>query len=177
MLCICWKVGVDLLVNFQSFRGSYTVSQFCRVYMIFLVCKGATQNFQYFPILDYLHQGSWLTCYWYDNTCSTSLIPESCQNCRYKKSKSCPFCRGSLKRVCSCDLWVLTSDSDVVDKVTLDRENFNRFFHYIDSLPLVIPDNLFVFYYDYYLVWSGGVNVKLSTRWYRKAVRLYIIGC
>ncbi|XP_078170253.1 E3 ubiquitin-protein ligase AIRP2-like [Carex rostrata] len=91
--------------------------------------------------------------------CTKMVLPscshEMCINCYrdwYKKSKSCPFCRGSLKRVCSCDLWVLTSDSDVVDKVTLDRENFNRFFHYIDSLPLVIPDNLFVFYYDYYLV-------------------------
>jgi uncharacterized protein YbaR (Trm112 family) len=81
-----------------------------------------------------------------------SSIREYCLNCRYKKSKSCPFCRGSLKRVRSRDLWVLTSNSDVADKVTLDRDNVNRFYHFIDSLPLVVPDNVFVFYYDYYLV-------------------------
>ncbi|KAJ4757122.1 RING/U-box superfamily protein [Rhynchospora pubera] len=91
--------------------------------------------------------------------CTKMVLPscshEMCIKCYrdwYMRSKSCPFCRGNLKRVRSRDLWVLTSDSDVVDPVTLERENVNHFYNYIDSLPLVVPDNVFVFYYDYYLV-------------------------
>ncbi|KAK6139168.1 hypothetical protein DH2020_027089 [Rehmannia glutinosa] len=47
----------------------------------------------------------------------------SCFNEWYVRSRSCPFCRGSLKRVTSGDLWVLTSNSDVVDAITLAKEN------------------------------------------------------
>lgn len=44
---------------------------------------------------------------------------------------------------------MLTGDGDVVDTVTLEKENVKHFYRYIDSLPLIIPDNLFVVYYDY----------------------------
>ncbi|XP_077228247.1 E3 ubiquitin-protein ligase AIRP2-like [Tasmannia lanceolata] len=64
------------------------------------------------------------------------------------RSQSCPFCRGSLKRVSSRDLWVLTSNGDVIDTATVAKENLRRFYVYIDSLPLIIPDTLF-FVYDY----------------------------
>ncbi|URD84102.1 zinc finger, RING-type [Musa troglodytarum] len=65
------------------------------------------------------------------------------------RSQSCPFCRGSIKRVRSRDLWVLTNKSDVVDTITLEMDNLRRFYSYIDSLPLIIPDTLFLVYYDY----------------------------
>lgn len=56
-------------------------------------------------------------------------------NFRNGRSLSCPFCRDSLKRVGSRDLWVLTSDNDVVDAVTLAKENLRSFYLYIESLP------------------------------------------
>lgn len=68
---------------------------------------------------------------------------------RYTRSQSCPFCRGSLKRVRSRDLWVLTGDDDVIDTVTLEKENVRHFHSFIDSLPLIIPDNVLLVYYDY----------------------------
>ncbi|XP_038987364.1 E3 ubiquitin-protein ligase AIRP2-like [Phoenix dactylifera] len=88
--------------------------------------------------------------------CTKMVLPNCnhamCINC-YRdwntRSQSCPFCRGSLKRVRSRDLWVLTSNGDVVDTVTLEKENLRRFHGYIDSLPLRVPDSLFLVYYDY----------------------------
>lgn len=68
---------------------------------------------------------------------------------RNSRSQSCPFCRDSLKRVSSRDLWVLTGHGDVVDAVTLAKDNLRRFYGYVDSLPLIVPDNVFLFYYDY----------------------------
>ncbi|KAJ4977058.1 hypothetical protein NE237_002164 [Protea cynaroides] len=59
------------------------------------------------------------------------------------RSQSCPFCRDSLKRVNSGDLWVFTDSRDIVDMATVMRENLRRLFMYIDKLPLVIPDNVF----------------------------------
>ncbi|KAH7545978.1 hypothetical protein FEM48_Zijuj01G0151400 [Ziziphus jujuba var. spinosa] len=59
------------------------------------------------------------------------------------RSQSCPFCRDSLKRVNSGDLWVYTDSRDIVDMATVTRENLRRLFMYIDKLPLVIPDTLF----------------------------------
>ncbi|KAK4376981.1 hypothetical protein RND71_003277 [Anisodus tanguticus] len=66
----------------------------------------------------------------------------------YIRSQSCPFCRGSLTRVNSRDLWVLTSDCDVVDSTILAQENLRRFYLYIDKLPLAIADTN-VMLYDY----------------------------
>ncbi|PSS10249.1 RING finger protein [Actinidia chinensis var. chinensis] len=62
------------------------------------------------------------------------------------RSQSCPFCRDSLKRVNSGDLWVFMDSRDVIDMATLMRENLRRLFVYIDKLPLVVPDTLFDHY-------------------------------
>uniref|UniRef100_A0A0E0KWV9 RING-type domain-containing protein n=1 Tax=Oryza punctata TaxID=4537 RepID=A0A0E0KWV9_ORYPU len=62
------------------------------------------------------------------------------------RSQSCPFCRDSLKRVNSGDLWMFTDDRDVVDMATVTRENLRRLFMYIEKLPLVAPDNIFYAY-------------------------------
>ncbi|KAJ0968955.1 hypothetical protein J5N97_021832 [Dioscorea zingiberensis] len=59
------------------------------------------------------------------------------------RSQSCPFCRDSLKRVNSADLWVYTDCKDIVDMTTVTRENLRRLFMYIDKLPLVIPGTVF----------------------------------
>ncbi|KAL1829723.1 E3 ubiquitin-protein ligase AIRP2 isoform X1 [Daucus carota subsp. sativus] len=59
------------------------------------------------------------------------------------RSKSCPFCRDSLKRVNSGDLWVYMDSTDIVDTATLTRDNLRRLFLYIDKLPVIVPDHLF----------------------------------
>ncbi|KAK4399068.1 E3 ubiquitin-protein ligase AIRP2 [Sesamum angolense] len=59
------------------------------------------------------------------------------------RSQSCPFCRDSLKRTNSGDLWVFLDSRDVVDMTSITRENLKRLFMYIDKLPLIVPDTLF----------------------------------
>lgn len=88
--------------------------------------------------------------------CTKMVLPNcnhamciSCYRDWNARSQSCPFCRGSIKRVKSRDLWVLTSSSDVVDTATVAKENLRRFYVYIDKLPLIVPDTLFLVYYDY----------------------------
>lgn len=71
---------------------------------------------------------------------------------RNMRSESCPFCRGSIKRVDSGDLWVMTCNSDVVDQETVSKEDMLRFYMYMNSLPKDIPNALFLFYYEY-LIW------------------------
>ncbi|KAK3000792.1 hypothetical protein RJ639_022026, partial [Escallonia herrerae] len=88
--------------------------------------------------------------------CTKMVLPNCCHamciNC-YRdwnmRSESCPFCRGSLKRVDLGDLWVLTCDGDVVDQETASKEEMLRFYLYIKSLPKAIPDALFLMYYEY----------------------------
>ncbi|KAM6570202.1 hypothetical protein CsatB_018187 [Cannabis sativa] len=88
--------------------------------------------------------------------CTKMVLPNCCHamciNC-YRdwntRSESCPFCRGSIKRVNSEDLWVLTSGNDVVDTETALKDDALRFFLFINSLPKDIPDALFVMYYEY----------------------------
>uniref|UniRef100_A0A0D3GPJ4 RING-type domain-containing protein n=1 Tax=Oryza barthii TaxID=65489 RepID=A0A0D3GPJ4_9ORYZ len=77
-------------------------------------------------------------------TCTKMVLP----NCSHAMCIKCY--RDCLKRIRSRDLWVLTNYNDVVDPVTLERENVRHFYSYIDSLPLILPDNIF-FYYDYLL--------------------------
>ena len=74
-------------------------------------------------------------------------------NHRNVRSQSCPFCRGSLKRVSSRDLWVLTGNIDVVDTVTLAKEDLRRFYLYIDNLPPLMHDTHSLLY-DY-MIWIG----------------------
>ncbi|KAL5717828.1 hypothetical protein ACHQM5_010790 [Ranunculus cassubicifolius] len=88
-------------------------------------------------------------------TCTKMVLPNCghsmCIDCFRDwnvRSQSCPFCRGNLKRVSSDDLWVLTSEGDVVDRKTLAKENLRRFYLYVDNLPLVNTDTLF-FIHDY----------------------------
>ncbi|TYJ17819.1 hypothetical protein E1A91_A09G079300v1 [Gossypium mustelinum] len=59
------------------------------------------------------------------------------------RSQSCPFCRDSLKRVNSGDLWVFTDSRNIIDMATVTRENLRRLFLYIDKLPLIVPDTIF----------------------------------
>lgn len=90
--------------------------------------------------------------------CTRIVLPNCCHamciNC-YRdwnlRSASCPFCRGSLKRVNSGDLWVLTCEKEVADKEALLREDTLRFYLYINSLPKAkdTPDALFLVYYEY----------------------------
>ncbi|XP_058759939.1 E3 ubiquitin-protein ligase AIRP2-like [Vicia villosa] len=62
------------------------------------------------------------------------------------RSQSCPFCRDSLKRVNSEDLWIYTDTSDIVDVGTIFKENCKILFLYIEKLPLIIPDPRHVSY-------------------------------
>ncbi|XP_021908929.1 peroxisome biogenesis factor 10-like [Carica papaya] len=70
---------------------------------------------------------------------------EMCIKCFHdwnNKSESCPFCRGSLRRVNSEDLWVLTCSSDVVETQTVLKEDVLRLYLYINALPKDTPDAL-----------------------------------
>ncbi|KAJ8439987.1 hypothetical protein Cgig2_022669 [Carnegiea gigantea] len=71
------------------------------------------------------------------------IVLPYCNHVLRTRSQSCPFCRDSLKRVKSGDLWVFTDSRDVVDMATLTKENLRRLFMYIEKLPLIIPDSLF----------------------------------
>ncbi|KAJ7546596.1 hypothetical protein O6H91_08G045800 [Diphasiastrum complanatum] len=62
------------------------------------------------------------------------------------RSQSCPFCRMSLKRVNSTDLWILTDSTEVQDPLTLARDSLQRLFMYIEKLPLVMSDNVYAGY-------------------------------
>ncbi|KAH9661847.1 RING-type domain-containing protein [Citrus sinensis] len=77
--------------------------------------------------------------------CSHSLCLK-CYRDWHGRSQSCPFCRDSLRRVDSSDLWIYTDKCDVVDLSTILRENCKRVFLYIDKLPLIIPDSVIVPY-------------------------------
>ncbi|XP_054806727.1 E3 ubiquitin-protein ligase AIRP2-like [Prosopis cineraria] len=88
--------------------------------------------------------------------CTKMVLPNCCHamciKCYRKwntRSESCPFCRGSLRRVNSEDLWVLTCNEDVVDSETVSKEDLLRFYLYINSLPKDYPDALFLMYYEY----------------------------
>ncbi|CAK9137362.1 unnamed protein product [Ilex paraguariensis] len=75
-----------------------------------------------------------------------------CINC-YRdwntRSESCPFCRGSLKRVKSRDLWVLTCSDDVVDADIVLKEDLFHFYLYMNNLPKDYPDDHFLMHYEY----------------------------
>lgn len=72
---------------------------------------------------------------------------------RRGRSQSCPFCRDSLKRVNSGDLWVFTEKSDIIDLSTILREDRKRLFMYIDKLPLVDPEPVYI-PYDSHVRWG-----------------------
>lgn len=64
----------------------------------------------------------------------------------HARSQSCPFCRDSLKRVKSKDLWVFTELCEVQDTATLTNDNLKRLFMFIDKLPLLVSENVFAVY-------------------------------
>lgn len=79
--------------------------------------------------------------------CTKMVLPNCghalCISCFHDwnvRSQSCPFCRGGLKRVSSKDLWVLTSCNDIIDMVTLAKENLRSLYLYIENLPFVMPE-------------------------------------
>lgn len=71
---------------------------------------------------------------------------------RRRRSQSCPFCRDSLKCVNSGDLWIYTDLSEIVGLSKILRENLQRLFVYIEKLPLIVPDPVFL-PYDSRLRW------------------------
>lgn len=77
--------------------------------------------------------------------CNHSLCMKCYRNWR-ARSQSCPFCRDSLKRVNSGDLWIYTSSCDVIDLPAITKENLKRLLMYIDKLPLIVPDPVLVSY-------------------------------
>ncbi|XP_023546493.1 E3 ubiquitin-protein ligase CHFR-like [Cucurbita pepo subsp. pepo] len=81
------------------------------------------------------------------NCCHSMCI--KCYHNWNMRSESCPFCRGSLKRIKSEDLWVLTGNEDVVDAEKVSKEDVSRFYLYITTLPKEYPDALFLVYYEF----------------------------
>ncbi|XP_010558380.1 PREDICTED: uncharacterized protein LOC104827054 isoform X2 [Tarenaya hassleriana] len=78
-------------------------------------------------------------------TCNHSMCMKCYRNwCG--RSESCPFCRGSLKRVKSGDLWIYTATTEIVELPAIYRENLKRLLMYIDKLPLVFPHQSLVSY-------------------------------
>ncbi|KAJ9185353.1 hypothetical protein P3X46_004996 [Hevea brasiliensis] len=77
--------------------------------------------------------------------CSHSMCLKCYRNWR-ARSQSCPFCRDSIKRVNSGDLWIYTCKNEIVDLSSITRENLKRLFMYIDKLPLIIPDPIYASY-------------------------------
>ncbi|XP_010520211.1 PREDICTED: uncharacterized protein LOC104799400 [Tarenaya hassleriana] len=59
------------------------------------------------------------------------------------RSQSCPFCRDSLKRVDSGELWIFVEKTDAANLSAITRENQKRLFMFIEKLPLVVPDHVF----------------------------------
>lgn len=87
------------------------------------------------------------------------LVTWMVSKCRHSRSQSCPFCRDSLKRVNSGDLWVFLDSRDVIDMVAITRENLKRLFLYVEKLPLVVPDTLFDAY-DTHVRWLTCIFAK-----------------
>ncbi|XP_061366563.1 E3 ubiquitin-protein ligase AIRP2-like isoform X2 [Gastrolobium bilobum] len=86
-------------------------------------------------------------------SCTKMVLPNCCHAMCIKcyndwntRSESCPFCRGSLKRVKSGDLWVLTCSSEVIDVQTIYREDMMRLYLFVNNLPEYIPDAVFFMY-------------------------------
>ncbi|XP_071720703.1 E3 ubiquitin-protein ligase AIRP2-like [Rutidosis leptorrhynchoides] len=68
--------------------------------------------------------------------CNHSLCLK-CYRDWHGRSRSCPFCRESLKDVKLTDLWVCIEGSDTIDLAIISKENLKRLLVYIDKLPLV----------------------------------------
>ncbi|XP_030537244.1 E3 ubiquitin-protein ligase AIRP2 [Rhodamnia argentea] len=71
--------------------------------------------------------------------CNHSMCMKCYRNWR-ARSQSCPFCRDSLKRVDSGDLWIYMSGVEIIDLNSIARENMMRLVMYVEKLPLIVPD-------------------------------------
>ncbi|KAM1447017.1 hypothetical protein EV2_006218 [Malus domestica] len=80
--------------------------------------------------------------------CSHSLCLK-CYRDWHGRSQSCPFCRDSLKRINSGDLWIYTEKCDALDLSSILREDRKRLFMYVEKLPLIVPDPVFLPYDSY----------------------------
>ncbi|BAT97370.1 hypothetical protein LR48_Vigan11g116900 [Vigna angularis] len=58
----------------------------------------------------------------------------------HSRSQSCPFCRDSLQRVNSGDLWIYLNSNEINDLASINKENLKRLFAYVDKLPLIVAD-------------------------------------
>ncbi|KAM3340441.1 E3 ubiquitin-protein ligase AIRP2 isoform X2 [Capsicum galapagoense] len=79
-------------------------------------------------------------------SCNHSLCMKCYRNWR-ARSQSCPFCRDSLKRVNSGELWIYTNLCDIKDLSAIMRENKKRLLMYIEKLPVIYPDPALVSYH------------------------------
>lgn len=69
-------------------------------------------------------------------SCNHSMCMK-CYRDWHARSQSCPFCRDSLKRVNSGDLWIYMNSNEMDDLDSINKENLKRLFLYIEKLPLV----------------------------------------
>ncbi|RWW28211.1 hypothetical protein GW17_00007332 [Ensete ventricosum] len=69
-------------------------------------------------------------------------VTEQRYHCRNSRSRSCPFCRNSLTRVNSGDLWMFIENRDVVDMEMVSRENIRRLIMYIKKLPEIVSETV-----------------------------------
>ncbi|KZV40017.1 hypothetical protein F511_12412, partial [Dorcoceras hygrometricum] len=75
-----------------------------------------------------------------------------CSKCYYKwitRSESCPFCRYNLAGLEPIDMWYLTGKGEVADPATIFEEDLLNFSLYVKSLPKVVPEVMFLKYYEY----------------------------
>ncbi|XP_073035865.1 E3 ubiquitin-protein ligase AIRP2-like isoform X1 [Primulina eburnea] len=75
-----------------------------------------------------------------------------CSKCHYRwisRSESCPFCRDNLQGLEPIDLWYLTSKDEIADPATIFAEDLQNFCLYIKNLPKVLPEVMFLKYYEY----------------------------
>ncbi|KAI3749899.1 hypothetical protein L2E82_20519 [Cichorium intybus] len=70
--------------------------------------------------------------------CSHSLCLK-CYRDWHERSRSCPFCRDSLKEVNVNDLWICVEAGEIIDLSEISKENKKRLFMYIEKLPLILP--------------------------------------
>ena len=79
---------------------------------------------------------------------------------RRARSQSCPFCRDSLKRVNSNDLWIYTCRNEVIDLSAIARENLRRLIMYIEKLPLIVVDPVTISYEPCYRWWCCSIYLR-----------------
>lgn len=103
---------------------------------------------------------------------------------RHAKSQSCPFCRDSLKRMNSGELWIYPSKCDITDLPTIAKENLKRLFLYIEKLPLIVPNSMVVSYdlHSWRKVWFSVVSCTEHTSgdffmWFYLYILFYICHC